>query len=121
VSAIGLASKLASVHTLAPSGAEIAADPQAALDGLAATCRRAAQEDGADVVILGGLGLAGLADRIADQVPIPVIDNVVAAVRTAEAVASLSARQLTTGAATPIETTALSAPLAALLEGAPPS
>ena len=120
VSAIGLASKLASVRTLAPSGAEIAADPQAALDGLAATCRRAAQEDSAEVVILGGLGLAGLADRIADQVPVPILDSMVAAVRTAEAAAGLGARKPATGSfapATPIETTALSTPLADLIEG----
>jgi hypothetical protein len=44
----------------------------------------------------------------------------VAAVRAAEAAAGLGVRQATTGSfapATPIETTALSAPLAALLEG----
>jgi allantoin racemase len=120
VAAIGLASKLASVLTLAPSGAEIAADPKAALNGLATACRRAAAEDGAEVIILGGLGLAGLADRIAEAVPVPIIDNVVAAVRAAEAAAGLGVRQATTGSfapATPIETTALSAPLAALLEG----
>jgi Asp/Glu/hydantoin racemase len=120
VAMIGLASKLASVRTLAPSGAEIAADPQAALEGLAATCRRAAQEDGAEVVILGGLGLAGLADRLAEQVPVPVIDSAVAAVRAAEAAAGLGARKALTGSFAPImpiETVALSTPLAALLEG----
>jgi allantoin racemase len=120
VSAIGLALKLASVRTMAPSGAEIAADPAAALEDLAATCRRAAQEDGAEAVILGGLGLAGLADRVADQVPVPVIDSLVAGVRAAEATASLGARKAATGSfapATPIETAALSRPLATLLEG----
>ncbi|HEX2338515.1 MAG TPA: aspartate/glutamate racemase family protein [Hyphomicrobiaceae bacterium] len=120
VSAIGLASSLASVRTMAPSGAEIAANPEAALDALAATCRQAAHEDGADAMILGGLGLAGLADRIAGKVPVPVIDNVVAAVRAAETAASLGPVKATTGAfaaGAPIETTSLSARLAALIEG----
>ena len=120
VSAIGLASSLASVRTMAPSGAEIAANPEAALDALAATCRQAAHEDGADAMILGGLGLAGLADRIAGKVPVPVIDNVVAAVRAAETAASLGPVKATAGAfaaGAPIETTSLSASLAALIEG----
>ena len=120
VSAIGLAPSLASVRTMAPSGAEIAANPEAALDALGATCRQAAHEDGADAIILGGLGLAGLADRIAGKVPVPVIDNVVAAVRAAETAASLDPVKATAGAfaaGAPIETTSLSASLAALIEG----
>jgi Asp/Glu/hydantoin racemase len=118
VAALGLQSRLASVRTMAPSGAEIAADPAAACDALAATCRQAQQEDGAEAIILGGLGLAGMADGIAQQVQVPVIDNVVAAVRAAEAAQSLGAGKATQGsfaAAPAIESTALSASLAALL------
>jgi allantoin racemase len=118
VAALGLASQLASVRTMAPSGAEIAADPAAALAALAAACRAAANEDGAEVIILGGLGLAGLADRIAAWVPMPVIDSVVAAVAAAEAAASLAiAGKGDLAPAEPTETTALSARLAALLAG----
>ena len=65
-------------------------------------------------------GLAGLADRIAGKVPVPVIDNVVAAVRAAETAASLGPVKATAGAfaaGAPIETTSLSASLAALIEG----
>ncbi len=47
------------------------------------------REDGAEAIILGGLGLAGIAQRIAADVPVPLIDNVVAGVRMAEAAASL--------------------------------
>ena len=120
VTAIGLGANLASVRTMASSGDEIAADPDAALDSLVATCTQAAHEDGAEAVILGGLGLAGLAERIADRLPVPVIDNVVAAVRAAEAAAALGVAKATTGSfasTTPIKTTGLSAPLAALIEG----
>jgi len=120
VAAIGLGSKLASVRTIAPSGEVIAANPEAAHDALAAGCRQAVHEDGAEAVILGGLGLAGLAGAIADKVPVPVIDNVLAAVRAAEAVASLGTRKATLGSfasPAPIATTGLAPRLAALLEG----
>jgi len=120
VTMIGLGSKLASVRTMAPSGAQIAANPEAALDQLAASCRRAVDEDGAEAVILGGLGLAGLAEAIADTVPVPLIDNVRAAVRAAEAAAGLGTRKARLGSfalPAPIETTGLAPRLAALLEG----
>ena len=120
VAAIGLAANLASVRTMAPSGDEVAANPDAALDSLAATCVEAAEEDGAEAVILGGLGLAGLAERIAARVPVPIIDNVVAAVRVAEAAATLGAAKATAGSfapSAPIKTIGLSPPLASLIEG----
>ena len=79
VAAIGLTTNLASVRTVDALGADIAAKPEAALESLVSACRKAVQEDSAEVVILGGLGLAGLAGRIGDEVPVPVIDNVVAA------------------------------------------
>src|SRR5204863_277602 len=65
-------------------------------------------------------GVAGLAGRIGDEVPVPVIDNVVASVRVAEAAAMLGAAKAKSGsfaAATPVKTTGLSPALAALLEG----
>ena len=105
VAAIGLTTNLASVRTVEALGADIAAKPEAALESLVSACRKAVQEDSAEVVILGGLGLAGLAGRVSDEVPVPVIDNVVASVRVAEA------------AATPVKTTGLSPALAGLLEG----
>jgi Asp/Glu/hydantoin racemase len=120
VAAIGLSSQLASVRTMAPTGDQVAANPEAALDSLAASCRDCAEADGAEVIILGGLGLAGLAERIADAVPVPLLDSVSAAVRVAETAASLGARKAASGffaASAPIKTTALSARLAALIEG----
>lgn len=120
VAAIGLSANLASVRTVAPSGAEIAAFPEAAMDELKATCIEAVEEDGAEAVILGGLGLAGLSERIAADIPVPVIDNVVAAVRVAEAAASLGTMKPRAGsfaATAPVKTLGLSSQLAALLEG----
>jgi Asp/Glu/hydantoin racemase len=120
VAAIGLSNNLAGVRTVAPTGADIAADPDKALGSLKEVCHAAIDQDGADAIILGGLGLAGLAERIAADVPVPLIDNVVAAVRMAEAAATLGVSKAKSGsfsAGEPVKTLGLSAQLAALLEG----
>jgi allantoin racemase len=73
---LGLAHRLAAIRTIAPTGDQIAQDPDAALAQLAAACTACAREDGADVVILGGAALAGLAQRIQGDVPVPVLCSV---------------------------------------------
>jgi allantoin racemase len=85
---LGLAERLAAVRTIAPTGDQIARDPEAALAQLAAACTACATEDGADVVILGGAALAGLAARIQPSVPIPVLCSVEVGTRAAIAAAS---------------------------------
>ncbi|WP_225079716.1 aspartate/glutamate racemase family protein [Streptomyces sp. CoT10] len=47
-------------------------------------------EDGADVVILAGAPLAGLAREVADQIPVPVVDGVAAGIAQAEALVRLA-------------------------------
>ncbi|WP_066341271.1 aspartate/glutamate racemase family protein [Azohydromonas lata] len=74
--ALGVADALAGVHTVAPSGAQLAADPATALPLLAHACREAAHATGADCIILGGAGLAGMAARIQADVGVPLIDSV---------------------------------------------
>jgi Asp/Glu/hydantoin racemase len=58
---------------------------------------RAVEEDRADAVVLAGAPLAGLAPRVADRVPVPVVDCVAAAVKQAEALAALRLRKATLG------------------------
>lgn len=74
--ALGHTQTLAGIHTVAPTGAQLAADPVAARQLLADACRQAAERFGAQAVILGGAGLAGMAADIASQVPVPLIDSV---------------------------------------------
>ena len=76
VASIGLADRLAAVRAIAPTGGEIAEKPDAALAQLAAACTACATDDGAEVVILGGAALAGLAARIQPKVPVPVLCSV---------------------------------------------
>jgi allantoin racemase len=91
---LGLSERLAVVRTIAPTGDKIARDPEAALAELAAACTACATEDGADVVILGGAALAGLAARIQPSVPIPVLCSVEAGTHAAIAAASSSKRRV---------------------------
>lgn len=87
VGLIGLSDRLATIETVAPTGADIARDPERSLDLLAQACCRCVERDGASSVIVGGAGLAGLAARIADRVPVPLIDSLAACVRMAEQIA----------------------------------
>jgi allantoin racemase len=82
---LGLSDRLAAIRTIAPTGDRIVRDPEAALAQLATACTACATEDGADVVILGGAALAGLAARIQPSVPIPVLCAVEAGTRAAVA------------------------------------
>ncbi|MBC7577470.1 MAG: aspartate/glutamate racemase family protein [Tardiphaga sp.] len=77
----GLAERMTAVRAIAPTGGEVAENPDAALAQLAAACTACATEDGADIVILGGAALAGLAARIQPMVPVPVLCSVEAGTR----------------------------------------
>lgn len=76
--ALGQAQQLAGIHTVAPTGAQLAADPAGAHRLLAQACRDAAHQLGVQAVILGGAGLAGMAAALQGDVPVPVIDSVTA-------------------------------------------
>ena len=88
--ACGLASRLAGVRALPIAGAEIAADPAAAVGRLTEAAKASLSEDGADVVILGGAGLVGLRDAVAAGLGAPVLDSLDCALAQAEALAGLA-------------------------------
>jgi len=114
VAQIGLSDLLCVVRAVTATGGEIAADPKRFERILAQECRAAATQDGAEVVILGGAGLIGIAERIASDVPVPVIDCLAAAIRTAEDTWAVPGWMQEPGAR-PVETTGLSDRLAELL------
>jgi Asp/Glu/hydantoin racemase len=120
VAGLGLTSRLASIRTVAPTGAEIAEAPDRALATLAESCRACAEEDAAEAVILGGAGLAGLAGRIRPDVPVPVICSLEAGLRATLAAASLGLAKAASGslARTPaVPSVGLSPSLAEMLDG----
>jgi Asp/Glu/hydantoin racemase len=118
VSHHGLVDRLASVRTVAPTGADIARDPEAALSLLAKGCNACVTEDGADVVIMGGAGLAGLAGRLETSVEVPLLDGVACAISMAEALARHKPAKATRGPfalPAPVESTGLSPALTKLI------
>jgi allantoin racemase len=64
----------------------------AALDRVRAACTAALAADGSDVIVLGCAGMAGFGARLADELGVPVVDGVTAAVVTAEALVRLGLR-----------------------------
>ena len=120
VAGLGLATQLASVRAVAPTGGEIAADPQAAYRVLADAASVAVREDRADIVILGGAGLAGIAAEIRARVPAPLLCSIEAGFRMAFAQMHLPFSKPLSGdlaSPAPISTTGLGASLAARIEG----
>jgi Asp/Glu/hydantoin racemase len=76
VATLGLSQQLAAIRTVAPTGDQIASDPATAVSLLADACTACANEDGADIVILGGAALAGLAQRIQPRVAVRLLCSV---------------------------------------------
>ena len=80
---LGYGHMLQGIHTVLPTGAQLAQDPVAARSLLAAACRQAARDFKVGAVILGGAGLAGMAAAIQADIEVPVIDSVLAGTRQA--------------------------------------
>ncbi|WP_182086433.1 aspartate/glutamate racemase family protein [Aureimonas sp. ME7] len=74
VDRIGLGSRLAGVRTIELTGDRIAADPAGAETLVLGEIERA-RDNGADVVILGGAGLVGFADRLTPRSPAILLDS----------------------------------------------
>lgn len=111
----GLADRCVGIRAVAPTGGDIARDPQAARAILHEACRDAIEKDGAQAVILGGAGLVGLAAELQPEIGAPVICSVEAGLRAARAV--LAAPKLPLPPAPREEVTGLSAALATRLRG----
>lgn len=94
---LGFGAALAGIHTVAETGAWLAANPVAARTLLAAACQQACRDFDARAVILGGAGLAGFADAIQSELPVPVIDSVHAGVRHALSLMSVNTGERGTG------------------------
>lgn len=84
---VGLASKLASVRAVEIPVLELARDRDRSIERMIAISRRAVQDDGADVLVLGcmSMGFLDAHGRIAAAVGTPVVNPVLAAVKLLEA------------------------------------
>jgi len=101
VESYGFGNRLASIRSLDLPLRDIAgvqAEHGVALKTLA---ERAVREDGADVIVLAGAPLAGLARSLQGQLPVPVVDGVASAVRHAATLVALQAGKATQGSFAP--------------------
>lgn len=88
----GLGDRCASIRTLdaVPAGDVANVQDEARVqDLIVELAADAVRLDGAEVIIPAGAPLSGLAAAIRDRVPVPVVDQVVAAVKQAEALVAL--------------------------------
>jgi allantoin racemase len=93
----GLTGRCAGIRML-DSPFNAVADVQSEMEDLLVDLAdRAIREDGADVVILAGAPLSGLAPKVRDRIAVPVVDQVAAAVKMVEALVALAPRKAIAG------------------------
>lgn len=91
IAACGMSDRLASIRSLEEPLQRIDTVGQDHAATLKALAERAVREDGAEVIVLAGAPLAGLARSLEGQLPVPVVDGVASAVRHAAALAAQAA------------------------------
>lgn len=101
VERFGLTGRLASIRSINESLKSIGSVQQDFKETLLALSRQSVMEDGADVIILAGAPLAGLARELRGQIPVPVVDGISAGIRMAEAVVGLQSGPHRAGAFAP--------------------
>jgi allantoin racemase len=93
----GLSGRCASVRMLS-GGFRSIADVQDEKESLLVDLANAAvEQDEADVIILGGAPLAGLAAKVKDRISVPLVDPIQAAVKQAEGLVALAPRKAIAG------------------------
>ena len=97
----GLESRLASIRALDEPLQDIGNVQGNQGERLQLLAERCVAQDGADVIVLAGAPLAGLARSIADHFPVPVVDGVSSAVRHAESLVALNVRAARAGSYQP--------------------
>lgn len=85
----GLLERCATIRAADVPVLALETDPRAAVDAIVEQARVAVVEQRAEVICLGCGGMAGLAERVTDELGVPVVDGVTAAVTLAEALVRL--------------------------------
>lgn len=93
----GLLGRLAGIRMLGGAFQSVSDVQEEKEDLLVELAQRAVDEDAADVVILAGAPLAGLAERVKHRIPVPVVDQMAAAIKQAEGLVNLNCRKATAG------------------------
>lgn len=93
----GLSGRCAAIRTLDESFKSIDDVQEEKESVLVDLANRTVANDQADVIILAGAPLAGLANKIRERVPVPLVDGIQAAVTMAEGLVRLNPRKATAG------------------------
>lgn len=93
----GLTGRCAGIRMLDEGFSDIADVQEEKEAVIVRLAQRAVAEDEADVVILAGAPLARLAAKVADRIQVPVVDQMGAALKQAEALVSLKPRKASAG------------------------
>jgi Asp/Glu/hydantoin racemase len=116
----GLTGRCAGIRCLDSAFTSVADVQEEKQEALVELARKSVESDGADVVILAGAPLAGLAEAVREHVPVPLIDQARAALKQAEALLALKPRKALAGTfrrPAPKPTLGLPAAIAARIEG----
>jgi allantoin racemase len=101
IEAYGFGGRLASIRSLDRPLASVGTVQQEHAEALKGLAERAVDEDGADVIILAGAPLAGLARLLHGELPVPMVDGVSSAVRHAESLVALNTGRAQRGSFAP--------------------
>lgn len=93
----GLSGRCAAIRTLDEAFKSIDDVQEEKESVLVDLANRTVANDQADVIILAGAPLAGLANKIRERVPVPLVDGIQAAVTMAEGLVRLNPRKATAG------------------------
>ena len=93
----GLSGRCAAIRTLDEAFTSIDEVQEEKEQVLVDLANRTVANDQADVIILAGAPLAGLANKIRERVPVPLVDGIQAAVTMAEGLVRLNPRKATAG------------------------
>jgi len=93
----GLSGRCAAIRTLDEAFTSIDDVQEEKEQVLVELANRTVAHDQADVIILAGAPLAGLANRIRERVPVPLVDGIQAAVTMTEGLVRLDPRKATAG------------------------
>lgn len=119
IEAEGMHQRLTRIRNLDEGIDDIGSVGEDARDRLRRLAWECVTKDGADAIVLAGAPLAGLARSLRDELPVPLIDGIAAAVKQAEALVQLAPIPHRAGsfASPPVKPHAgLPAPIAALLD-----
>lgn len=92
-----LQGRQASIRALDEQLADIGAVQQDHAAALLSLCEQAIRDDGAEVIVIAGAPLAGLARQLKGRIGVPVVDGVSSAVQHAQTLVNLQPRKATQG------------------------